>query len=127
MKKQDIKDIIECHVDIIDFLSVKEKNSIKTILDKANIVFADHAHKSFRDMALSLLSIRTKKNKKIIDQAFDIIFHANKHFKHRTFKMLGNDIYKYDKNSNAYVFYQKDSREKQIFQQLINKHGLYIE
>lgn len=121
MKKSEMLEISQNRQNLTAFLHITEIKVINALLADG----VDVNHMNFEQICNTTLEQYQAKKISNIKAAriFEILAYANKQFKIEKFRCVGNEIYQYSPEHQAYLFYSVGGQRK--FNKLIKENGRF--
>lgn len=121
MKKSEMLEISQNRQNLTAFLHITEIKVINALLADG----VDVNHMNFEQICNTTLEQYQAKKISNIKAAriFEILGYANKQFKIEKFRCVGNEIYQYSPEHQAYLFYSVGGQRK--FNKLIKENGRF--
>lgn len=121
MKKIEMLEISQNRQNLTAFLHVSESKVIN-----ANLVDTNVDKKTFDEICSIVLDQYENKqiSNKQASEIFETLAKANKSFKIEKFRCVGNEIYQYSQDHQAYLFYSNGGQRK--FNKLIKENGRFL-
>lgn len=121
MKKSEMLEISQNRQNLVGFLHITEIKAINAKLADG----VDVNHMNFDEICdITLNQYQDKKiSNKQASAIFEILAKANKSFKIEKFRVLGNEIYQYSPENQAYLFYSVGGQKQ--FNKLIKENGRF--
>lgn len=122
MKKSEMLEISQNRQNLTAFLHITEIKVINALLADG----VDVNHMNFEQICNTTLEQYQAKKISNIKAAriFEILRYANKQFKIEKFRCVGNEIYQYSPEHQAYLFYSVGGQRK--FNKLIKENGRFV-
>lgn len=122
MKKIEMLEIMSCRENVVAFLHHSEIKAINAKLADG----VDVNHMNFDEICdITLNQYQDKKiSNKQASAIFEILAKANKSFKIEKYRCIGNEIYQYSPDHQAYLFYQNGGKKE--LDKLITENGRFV-